>query len=105
MNNYNKNRRRGERCEDHPTLEILCDKVFDQESVKKDLLEKIDFLVNNHPDGRVSRIFKLRYVVGDKNKVMPWKKVSGQMQMSIQGCINIHDRAIQSIKFKLKDEK
>lgn len=105
LNNYNKNRRRGEQIEDHPTLEILCGKTFDQDSVKKDLLEKIQHLVENHPDNRVCKIFKLRYIVGHKNKVMPWKQVSGNMDMSIQGCINIHDRAIKSIQFKLKDEK
>jgi len=104
LNNYNKNKRRGEHVEDHPTLEILCGKTFDQDSIKKDLLEKIHYLVQNHPDGRVCEIFKLRYIVGHRNKVMPWKKVSGEMSMSIQGCINIHDRAIKSIQFKLKGE-
>ena len=45
----------------------------------------------------------MRYVIGEKNKVMPWKKISKELNMSIQGCINIHNSAIEEFKLELKD--
>ena len=49
-------------------------------------------------DRRACKIFKMRYIIGDKNKVMPWKKVSKEVNLSIQGCINIHNSYIKKIK-------
>jgi len=55
-------------------------------------------------DERVGRIFELRYVEGKHNTVMPWKNISKQIGMSIQGCINIHDSALKKIKYKIRKE-
>lgn len=52
-------------------------------------------------DKRVHKILKLRYVEGDKNKVMPWKKIAKKLDLSIQGCINIHNNFILRIKNKI----
>ena len=60
-------------------------------------------LVKDYPDERISKIFTMRYVDGYKNKVMPWKQVSEEIAMSIQGCINIHDSTIKKLKIKLKE--
>jgi hypothetical protein len=51
----------------------------------------------------VEKIFEMRYIIGEKNKVMPWKKISKELNMSIQGCINIHNSAIEEFKLELKD--
>jgi hypothetical protein len=58
-----------------------------------------------HPDKRVGKIFYLRYVVGQNNSVMPWKNVSKEIGMSIQGCINIHNSMIKNFKNNIKKEK
>ena len=50
---------------------------------------------------QIYKIFKLRYLEGSKNKLMPWREVGKQLNLSIQGCINIHDRFLKKIK-KLK---
>ena len=42
--------------------------------------------------------------LGEKNKVMPWKKISEELNMSIQGCINIHNSAVEKFKIELKDK-
>jgi len=52
-------------------------------------------------DKRVKQIFHLRYVVGDRNKVMPWKIIAKKLDLSIQGCINIHNNFIEKIKNKI----
>jgi hypothetical protein len=46
----------------------------------------------------------MRYIVGRKNKVMPWKQIGDSMNLSIQGCINIHNSAIETFKNELKQD-
>jgi hypothetical protein len=77
-----------------------------QEDKKIDLevLSKIMNMVNKDPDNRVSKIFKMRYIEGHKNTVMPWNKICKPLKLSIQGCINIHDKTISKIKKELKGE-
>ena len=52
----------------------------------------------------VLKIFKYRYIDGAQNKVMPWQKISIKLNMSIQGCINIHNSALEYFKNKLNKE-
>ena len=59
---------------------------------------------SKHPDKRVGKIFHLRYVVGQNNSVMPWKHISKNIGMSIQGCINIHNLIIKNMKHRIKKE-
>lgn len=73
--------------------------------VKKDLLDKVIGLAKRHPDKRVATIFKMRYIDGYKNGLMPWKPISEKLTLSIQGCINIHDGAIRNFKNKLINEE
>ena len=58
----------------------------------------------SHPDKRVWVIFNLRYIEGKKNTVMPWKNISEELNMSIQGCINIHDSALKQFTNKIRKE-
>ena len=39
----------------------------------------------------------MRYNV-DNNKLTPWKIIAQELDMSIQGCINIHNRFIDKVK-------
>ncbi len=48
-------------------------------------------------DARVKKIIDLRYGV-DNNKLTPWRKIAEDLDMSIQGCINIHNRFINKVK-------
>ena len=66
------------------------------------LLVKIFEIIDAHPDKRVRRIFKLRYVDPEFNKLTPWQKIGQELKMSIQGCINIHNSAIIVIRKNLK---
>ncbi len=78
---------------------VSQEKPFVDESV----LNKIFNIIDRHPDKRVQKIFKLRYVEPKFNKLTPWKKVSKELKMSIQGCINIHNSAIKIIRKELKN--
>jgi len=79
---------------------------FSQQNKNKDLdddvFSEIIAMTNSHPDKRVKKIFYLRYVIGKNNSVMPWKNISSKLGMSIQGCINIHNSAINKFKYKIK---
>ena len=65
-----------------------------------ELQETIEDILKTYPDKRARRIFRLRYVDGHKNKVMPWRKIAEKLDLSIQGCINIHNKLIKTIKEK-----
>jgi len=60
----------------------------------------INRVLKNYPDKRANKIFHLRYIDGQKNKVMPWRKIAKRLDMSIQGCINIHNKLIKTIKLE-----
>jgi hypothetical protein len=65
---------------------------------KKEFIEKIFSVVNKQKDERLKKIFHLRYIEGNKNKVMPWKFIGKELNLSIQGCINIHNNFIKKIQ-------
>lgn len=85
------------------------DQDFDKEEVFEPFKEKLSQetfksilqAINEFSDRRVQTIFKMRYIDGEGNKVTPWRKISEQLNMSIQGCINIHNTAIKKIQQKV----
>ena len=48
-------------------------------------------------DERVKKIVDMRYG-GDNNKLTPWRFIAEKLEMSIQGCINVHNRFINKVK-------
>jgi DNA-directed RNA polymerase specialized sigma24 family protein len=64
----------------------------------KEVFNKVILMAKENKDRRIGKIFQLRYVDGNKNKVMPWKSISSKLKMSIQGCINIHNNFINKVK-------
>lgn len=83
--------------------ENLSNDTVVQEISSKEMLDKVFDLADTHEDQRVKKIINLRYKVGNKNKTMPWKDISEKVNVSIQGCINIHDRFIEEIKKELQN--
>jgi DNA-directed RNA polymerase specialized sigma subunit len=69
----------------------------------REVLDKVFKSADTHPDERVKKIINLRYKIGEGNKTMPWKNISKQVNVSIQGCINIHDRFIEEIKKEIQN--
>ena len=105
LNIYNKNKRR----KTVPVEEELINYFsygISNDTNKSDceIFQNIIQQSKNHPDPRVGKIFHLRYVEGKQNSVMPWKNISENLKMSIQGCINIHDNAIKKFGNKIRKE-
>ena len=69
----------------------------------KEVLHKIFALAEVNKDERVKKIIDLRYKIGNGNKTMPWKNVAQLLNISIQGCINIHDKFIEETKKELQN--
>ncbi len=106
LNKHNKKKKDPQlSIDDIKESDILTNKP---EKIKKDDLEIFSEAIKfskTHKDKRVEKIFEMRYITGEQNKVMPWKKISEELNMSIQGCINIHNSAIEKFKIKLKEKK
>lgn len=107
LNTYNRNKRRPVFQSEY--IENMSDQESKEsndiaDSIKKDIFNKVLNLIGAHPDKRVERIFNMRYIEGNKNKVMPWKNIGDSLNLSIQGCINIHNSAIKDIQNELKGE-
>lgn len=83
--------------------ENLSDDEMLNKISSKEILDKVYYYANTHKDERVKEIINLRYKIGEGNKTMPWKNVSEKINVSIQGCINIHDRFIEEIKKDLQN--
>lgn len=103
LNTYNSLKKIKEvNIEPYKNIIPYYDKNLDQED--RDSLQEVLNITDSHPDQRVGKIFELRYKNGDKNKLLPWSKVSPHVGLSVQGSINVHDQAIKSIQSKLKKE-
>jgi hypothetical protein len=104
LNIYNKNKNSKEVNLDCTNIDEKEKSIPEESKIDLEVLSKIMGMINKNPDNRVSKIFKMRYIDGQKNSVMPWNKVCKPLKLSIQGCINIHDKAINKIKKELKAE-
>lgn len=107
LNLYNRNKKRPAFHTDfleNIGSEQLTDSDHISDSIKNDLLSKVLSVIKDHPDTRVEKIFEMRYITGNKNKVMPWKQIGDEMNLSIQGCINIHNSTVEELKIELKNE-
>lgn len=107
LNTYNKNKRKpvfnSEYIENMPENPNFNEENM-AESLKRDMFDKVLSIIKQHPDKRVEKIFKMRYIIGTKNKVMAWKDIGSKMKLSIQGCINIHNSAVVHVQQELKGE-
>ncbi len=70
-----------------------------------DSFSRILNLIDRHKDKRLKTIFHERYFCGKRGKLKPWKDVARKINLSAQGCINIHDKAIKELSSKIDNEK
>lgn len=70
-----------------------------------DSFTRILNLIEKHKDKRLRIIFHERYFCGKRGKLKPWKDVARILNLSAQGCINIHNKAIREISLKIDNEK
>jgi RNA polymerase sigma factor (sigma-70 family) len=80
--------------------DIFDTKISEEDALKKiedkEDIEKIFSALDSVKDKRAKQIFKMRYC-GDR-KLTSWKKIAKKLDISIQGCINIHNKHLTEIK-------
>lgn len=77
----------------------------DESCNMSDSFSRIINLINKHKDIRLKTIFHERYFCGTRGKLKPWKEIASILNLSAQGCINIHDKAIKELSQKIDNEK
>jgi len=96
LNIYNKNIKFPQSCISEIFDDsVSCDsdlKNIEEEELIRNIFKKIDCI----DDTRVKKIFTMRYKNG--TKLTPWKKIAKKLDLSIQGCINIHNKHLTEIK-------
>jgi DNA-directed RNA polymerase specialized sigma subunit len=103
LNASNKNKKFLELTDQNFDFHTLKEeKEIEKDDFKNQILTKFKNHLDVYPDKRVSKIFNMRYE--NANKVTPWRKISKEMDLSIQGCINIHNSALKTISKKIKSE-
>ncbi len=85
-------------------IKLIDPQNVSQDYINGEIAQEVNRLIHNDPDSRISKVFKMRYSEPKRNKLTPWKTISEELNLSIQGCINIHNRTIEKIKKELKKE-
>jgi hypothetical protein len=76
-----------------------------EDSSKREIMQKVCFLIEGFPDERVKMVFKERYFSSTNGKLKPWKLIAPLVNMSIQGCINLHDKHLKEFRKKIINEQ
>ena len=71
------------------------DSSIDQIS-KIEALALFQSMLEKENDKRIKKIIDIRYNTSN-NKLTPWRTAAKKLNMSIQGCINIHNRFIKKV--------
>ena len=72
-------------------------------SQTREFLKKALDAIENHPDPRVITVFKQRYFSANNFKLKPWNQIAPMVNLSIQGCINLHERTIKELQKTIKN--
>ena len=103
LNLLNKNKRMKQFFidEDENHFEPSCES-FIADLTRGEVLSVFKTCLKKEKDERVKKIVDVRYGRAD-NKLTPWRVISEELKMSIQGCINIHNRFIEKVKRRIKN--
>ena len=66
------------------------------------ICEYINNIINHFSDKRIKDIFELRY--STSRKKMAWSRIAKKLNISTQTAINLHNKAIEKLKFKIKSK-
>jgi DNA-directed RNA polymerase specialized sigma subunit len=109
INDYHKTRKRGTINEENQKIDASMPRQEGfhglKNEPKENEVERFFALAQKDSDKRIFKIFSLRYLKGKGNKLMPWRDVCKEegVNLSIQGCINIHNQFIKKIKSKMEN--
>ncbi len=83
------------------------------DNIDASLSTKVIEIIKGMPDERVHEIFRLRYLDSKGERVTPWSQIykkiphskTKKKHLTIQGCINLHNKALKEIRKRIKDKK
>lgn len=103
LNASNKNKKYLELNDNTYDFDTIKDEAeFSINNFKDQILKDFNEQIKSHPDKRIQKIFAMRY--SGSKKLTPWRKISKEMNLSIQGCINIHNAALNSISKHIRSK-
>lgn len=70
-----------------------------KEKHNDELINYINFILNQISDERIKKVFELRYL--DVQKKKTWKEIAEKLGMSHQTCVNLHRKGVRILKNKL----
>ena len=73
------------------------------QGIEREDIDRFFNLATMDADARILKIFSRRYLEGKGNKVMPWRDVcqGNGINLSIQGCINVHNKFLKKVKTQM----
>jgi len=98
LNNMNRNNRHLYLSDEK--INYLIEK--NQKSFETSQKEQVDFifdLLDQMHDGRIKKIFQLRYF--DSNKLKSWNEIGKKLNISTQTAINIHNKSLKFLNSKI----
>jgi DNA-directed RNA polymerase sigma subunit (sigma70/sigma32) len=102
LNIYNKNKK----FQKEPLNESLKDCsdpfLFLDEIQKQEVIDKIFKITESQKDTRIKKIIDMRYGFS-YNKPHSWREIAEDLGMSIQGCIDIHNKFLNKIKKEIQN--
>ena len=85
--------------EENSYVEPQCES-FIPEINKDEAMIMFQDCLKKESDDRVKKIVDMRY--GSlNNKLTPWRAIANSLDLSIQGCINIHNKFINKVKSEI----
>ena len=78
----------GDICDVEDSHQILC---------RMEAFDCFNDMLKKENDPRVKKIIDIRYNTTN-NRLIPWRVVSKELDLSIKGCINIHNKFINKVK-------
>ncbi len=97
LNMYNKNKKMIEEPLDDSIKDKATTKDFVVDLQHEEIIRKVLDLAKQNPDKRIKKILDMRYAI-NYNKAHSWREISDSLNMSIQGCIDIHNKFINKIR-------
>jgi DNA-directed RNA polymerase sigma subunit (sigma70/sigma32) len=102
LNIYNKNKK-FQREPLNDNLKEVSDPVFFLDQIQeKEAINKVFKLTNEYKDPRIKKIIDMRYGLS-YNKPHSWREIAESLNMSIQGCIDIHNKFLNKIKKEIQN--
>jgi DNA-directed RNA polymerase sigma subunit (sigma70/sigma32) len=102
LNIYNKNKKFQKEPLEDQLKEVADSHVFLEDIEHKEAIKKVFNITNKQKDKRIKKIIDMRYGLS-YNKPHSWKEIAESLSMSIQGCIDIHDKFLTKIRKEIQN--